>query len=88
MSGLPSSQDSLLVRSDFTDDRAWQAAEAAAVAENGDGFRAYVQIIDEINPDELLDAYGVVDPDRARSLVADWTEYLLEHRDEITAMEA
>ena len=47
MSGLPSTQDSLLVRSDFTDERAWQAARAAALAENDDGFRAYVQVIDE-----------------------------------------
>ena len=47
MSGLPSTQDSLLVRTDFTDERAWQATEAAAVAENDDGFRAYVRIIDE-----------------------------------------
>lgn len=49
--------------------------------------RTHDQIIDEINSDELLDAYGVVDPDRARSLVADWTEYLMEHRDEITAIQ-
>ena len=49
--------------------------------------RTHDQIIDETNPDELLDAYGVVDPDRARLLVADWTEYLLEHRDEITAIQ-
>lgn len=49
--------------------------------------RTHDQIIDEINPDELLDAYGVVDPERAQSLVADWTEYLVEHRDEITAIQ-
>jgi hypothetical protein len=47
MSGLPSTQDSLLVRTDFTDERAWQTARAAALAENGDGFRAYVQVIDD-----------------------------------------
>ena len=47
MSGLPSTQDSLLVRSDFTDVRAWRAAEEAALAENGDGFRAFVEVIDE-----------------------------------------
>lgn len=49
--------------------------------------RTHDQIIDEINPDELLDAYGVVDPERAQSLVADWAEYLHEHRDEITAIQ-
>ena len=47
MSGLPSTQDSLLVRSDFPDERAWQAARAAPLAENDDGFRAYVQVVDE-----------------------------------------
>ena len=47
MSGLPSIQDSLFVRTDFTDERAWKAAEAAALAENDDGFRAYVRVIDE-----------------------------------------
>lgn len=35
------------MRTDFTDEGAWQAAEAAALAENDDGFRAYVHIIDE-----------------------------------------
>ena len=46
MSGLPSTQDSSLVRSDFTDDRAWRAAEEAALAESDDGFRAFVEVID------------------------------------------
>lgn len=45
------------------------------------------QIIDDINADELLDARGVVDPERAKSLVEDWTEYLQSHRDEITAIQ-
>lgn len=47
MRPLPSTQDSLLVRTDFTDERAWQAARAAALAENEDGFRAYVEVVDE-----------------------------------------
>ena len=49
--------------------------------------RTHDQIVDEVNADELIDAYGVVDPERARSLVEDWTAYLLEHRDEITAIQ-
>jgi hypothetical protein len=44
---LPSSQNSLLVRTDFTDDAAWERAYAAVLLENSDGFRAYVQVIDE-----------------------------------------
>ncbi|MFC8797239.1 DEAD/DEAH box helicase family protein [Promicromonospora sp. NPDC057138] len=49
--------------------------------------RSHDQIIDEVTPDVLLDAHGVVDPDRARSVVESWTEYLNEHRDEITAIQ-
>lgn len=49
--------------------------------------RTHDQIIDEVNQDVLLDAYGVVDPDRARSVVDSWAAYLQEHRDEITALQ-
>ncbi|MGH3695779.1 MAG: DEAD/DEAH box helicase family protein [Pseudonocardiaceae bacterium] len=41
------------------------------------------QVIDEVSVDQLLDAHGVVDTDRARSVV----EYLEEHRDEITVLQ-
>jgi type I restriction enzyme R subunit len=34
----------------------------------------------------LLDAHGVVDTDRARSVVASWRAYLAEHRDEVAAL--
>ncbi|WP_211323226.1 type I restriction-modification enzyme R subunit C-terminal domain-containing protein [Amycolatopsis palatopharyngis] len=49
--------------------------------------RAHDQIIDEVSVDVLLDAHGVVDTDRARSLVESWSQYLAEHRDEITAIQ-
>jgi type I restriction enzyme R subunit len=49
--------------------------------------RSHDQIIDEVTPDVLLDAHGVVDPDRARLVVESWTQYLNEHRDEITAIQ-
>lgn len=49
--------------------------------------RTHDQIIDEVNPDALIDAFGVVDPERAKALVEDWTEYLKTHRDEITAIQ-
>ena len=45
------------------------------------------RVIDEVSVDVLLDAYGVVDAGRARSVVESWTAYLLEHRDEITAIQ-
>ena len=45
------------------------------------------QVVDEVTRDMLLDAYGVVDPDRARSIVESWRAYLDEHRAEITAIQ-
>jgi type I restriction enzyme, R subunit len=45
------------------------------------------QVIDEVSVDQLLDAHGVIDTDRARSVVESWREYLEEHRHEITALQ-
>jgi type I restriction enzyme R subunit len=45
------------------------------------------QVIDEVSVDVLLDARGVVDVERARSVVESWRAYLDEHRDEITALQ-
>jgi len=45
------------------------------------------QVIDEVSVDVLLDARGLVDLDRARSVVESWRAYLDEHRDEITALQ-
>ncbi len=45
------------------------------------------QVIDEVSVDVLLDAHGVVDIHRARSVVTSWRAYLDEHRDEITALQ-
>jgi type I restriction enzyme R subunit len=45
------------------------------------------QVIDEVSVDELLDAHGVVDTDRAKSVVESWLEYLAAHREEITALQ-
>jgi len=48
---------------------------------------AHDRVIDEVNTDVLLDAHGVVDTARARSIVESWQQYLIEHRDEITAIQ-
>jgi len=45
------------------------------------------RVIDEVNQDVLLDAHGVVDTSRAISVVESWAAYLIEHRDEITAIQ-
>ncbi|MFC6715100.1 DEAD/DEAH box helicase family protein [Branchiibius cervicis] len=49
--------------------------------------RQHDLVIDEINPDKLIEAYGVGDPNRAREVVESWAAYLDEHRDEISAIE-
>ncbi|WP_199506333.1 DEAD/DEAH box helicase family protein [Geodermatophilus sp. TF02-6] len=45
------------------------------------------RVIDEVSKDALIDAHGVVDTSRARSIVESWAAYLVEHRDEITAIQ-
>jgi type I restriction enzyme R subunit len=49
--------------------------------------RSHDLYIDDYSVDRLLRAEGVVDTDRARSVVESWAEYLREHRDEITALQ-
>ncbi|MEH0984691.1 type I restriction endonuclease subunit R [Micromonospora sp. CPCC 205556] len=49
--------------------------------------QAHDRIIDEVSVDTLVDAYGVVDTSRARSIVESWQAYLDEHRSEITAIQ-
>ena len=49
--------------------------------------RTHDRVIDEVNRDVLLDAHGVVDTTRAKSVVESWAAYLEEHRDEITAIQ-
>jgi type I restriction enzyme R subunit len=44
-------------------------------------------IFDEGNKDELLDARGVVDRSKAKSLVESWIKYVEDNRDEITAIQ-
>ena len=49
--------------------------------------RAHDRVIDEVSADELVDAYGVVDTSRAKSIVESWQAYLEQHRAEITAIQ-
>jgi len=44
-------------------------------------------VIDEVSVDVLLDAHGVVDTGKARSVVDSWRAYLDEHRNEINALD-
>ncbi|WP_454812803.1 DUF6924 domain-containing protein [Paenarthrobacter nitroguajacolicus] len=47
MSTLPSTKDSLLVRATFSDAEAWVDALSVVMTENEDGFRAYVEVVDD-----------------------------------------
>ena len=49
--------------------------------------RTHDLVIDDVSTDRLLRAEGVVDTDRARSVIESWAAYLQEHRDEITALQ-
>lgn len=47
MSTLPKTDVSLLVRTDFTDDGAWEQLRNEAQAVNEDGFRAYIEPVSD-----------------------------------------
>ena len=47
MPTLPATGDTPLIRTDFSDEGAWQALVRAATAANEDGFRAYLAILDD-----------------------------------------
>jgi len=49
--------------------------------------RTHDRVIDEVSADTLLDAHGVVDTSKAKSVVESWRAYLEEHRSEITAIQ-
>ena len=49
--------------------------------------RTHDRVVDEVSADVLLDAYGVVDSSKAKSVVESWRAYLDEHRAEITAIQ-
>jgi type I restriction enzyme R subunit len=49
--------------------------------------RAHDRVIDEVSVDVLLDAHGVVDTERARSVITSFKDYLEQHRVEITAIQ-
>jgi hypothetical protein len=44
---LPQTDDTLLIRTDFSDHAAWQALHTAIRTPNEDGFLAYVHIVDD-----------------------------------------
>ena len=47
MPALPGSDTSLLVRTDFASDDAWQQLSDEAQRENEDGFRAYLELVND-----------------------------------------
>ncbi|MFG2598944.1 DUF6924 domain-containing protein [Streptomyces sp. NPDC048462] len=47
MKHLPDSDNTLLIRTDFSDEAAWRALQEAIATPNDDGFLAYVDLIDD-----------------------------------------
>lgn len=45
---LPSTEDSVVVRTTFVNEEAWADALSVVLTENADGFRAYVKVVDDI----------------------------------------
>jgi type I restriction enzyme R subunit len=75
------------VRQRLIDDAVRPVAANPALRQRILDLRAtHDQVIDEVSVDILLDAHGVVDTERARSVVESWAAYLDEHRDEIGAL--
>ena len=73
---LPDTNDSLLIRTDFADGLAWKSLVEEVRRENSDGFRAYVELVDETgfasaDPLELKAAVAMAGTDAAVLFVAD-----------------
>ncbi len=80
-------EDSDVVRQRLIDDAVRPVASNPVLRQRILDLRAtHDQVIDEVSVDVLLNAHGVVDAERARSVVESWRTYLDEHRDEITAL--
>jgi type I restriction enzyme R subunit len=85
--GASPAEEPDVVRQRLIDDAVRPVAANPALRQRILELRAtHDQVIDEVSVDVLVDAYGVVDTDRARFVVESWTAYLAEHRDEITAL--
>ncbi|MEU5993157.1 DUF6461 domain-containing protein [Spirillospora sp. NPDC047418] len=72
MKTLPQSLAAQLVRTDFSDDRAWAAVRATIETPNEDGFRAYAGVIDDLAYRDLTteEVLGLVPPDSRNPFLA------------------
>ncbi|TDQ54246.1 DUF6924 domain-containing protein [Actinorugispora endophytica] len=69
MQPLPETEDPLVVRTDFSDDAAWRAVvEAVREPTGGDGFTAYVDLLDD-------PAYQGLSKDRLMELVSEDSDH-------------
>jgi hypothetical protein len=74
---LPTTQSTPVLRTDFSDDRRWEAVRAAIETPNEDDFRAYVDYLDDpayrdLTPEQVL-ALVPVEFEHAIVIVADAT---------------
>jgi hypothetical protein len=82
MATIPAGPDTPLIRTDFSDERAWQDVARAAVAESPDGFRANLALVD----DPALEGAEAVE--LARSAAADTRHACLFVADALTMTHA
>lgn len=73
---LPTSANSLLVRTNFDDENAWGALSAEVANETDDGFRAYVEVVSDsawsgATPEAVLEAARRAGGDAALLFIAD-----------------
>jgi len=73
---LPKTESSLLVRTTFADEKAWLNALSVVLTENDDGFRAYVEVVDDpvwenVDLDRLREAVLAAENQAAVLFVAD-----------------
>lgn len=78
---VPGSTSSLMVRTDFTDPGAWDRLQSILLSENGEGFRAYVEFIDEHANDgatwrELRDATRATSAHASVLFIADHSAHV------------
>jgi type I restriction enzyme, R subunit len=49
---------------------------------------SYEQIIDKVNPDQILDAgFSDLATDKAKAVITDWRQFIEDNRDELTALQ-
>ncbi|GHJ40410.1 hypothetical protein Sm713_60190 [Streptomyces sp. TS71-3] len=74
MKSLPQTDETLLIRTDFSDEAAWQALRTAVETPSEDDFLAYVHVVDDPDHGDLTaEQLLALAPDKRLLIVADRT---------------